>query len=213
MNGANPYENSFIDYPWGFETLSEEYMQCENYGFMSCATAYFKLDQNVTNDTIYLVSYDLYALPSSGHSKSEMNVYCKVDSNSTFGRYQSLISTSPETTHGQSNFDVSLDPEIAGISAYVSWSYTEKDVKIDNKSNLNTNTIEINHNIDERKIVGSKGYHILPGALIKVSSEGNGGYYGTDIYSTKFCDVVISGLWHNNFKMYQMPVEVCTING
>ena len=213
MNEGSSKDYSFIGYPWGFESLSEEYMNCGDYGYMSCSTAYFKLESSAENSDTYLVSYDLYAMPNSGYSKSEMDVYCKVNADSSHGQYQSLISTSPASTSIKTSADVHLDPGIGSISAYVSWSYTKADVNVHNNSSIANNIIDIDHEIDECKIAGSKGYHVVPGALIKVIPHGNGGYHGIDKYSTEFCKVVVPGMWHNTFKTYEMAVEVDTLIG
>lgn len=186
---------------------------CGDYGVMSSRTTYHKiLGDNDPNRDYYLAHYRFEANPNDNHSKATMDINCDVDKNNS---NQILFTYYPQTTVGTTTVGADISAALeasgsgfsAGISVGANWSYSVPDVIVRNGSDLASNYYHVWHDINECTNSGYDTTLVEPGMVIRVDSN-LGECHNEDTYKVQFCDVVIHGKWHNNFKDFTKTISV-----
>ena len=193
-------DEPMFDYetPIGTELLSNHEYESSGYGITSVRTAYFKLADTNTSYDYYCARYYACMEPNSKSYNSGLDVKSVMNGGT-------MLRHGPGSTNGTTTVGVDLSYSVGtnGISssAGLSWSYTLPDVVVMNHTSTSKNILDIRHNIDESKNVGSSTYFVEPGKLIRVD-EGEA-YVGVDTYKSQFCHkkILVGFCGYNDVSM------------
>ncbi len=129
-----------------------------------------------------------------------------------------LYAYAPTTTAGTTtvgrDLGVSLeksDKFSIGVNVGASWSHSYPDVTVLDQSLPGREYFKLFYDINECTNSGYNTLTIEPGKIIcsPVGSNGRSWCDTHDVYTVEFCDVVIHGIWHNNFTREIIYQQVC----
>lgn len=192
---ARTVQNSgILDLPWGTEYSSNASVYHEDYGCMNIATNYFVIPEENPRYNYYYTHYYQESVPDNNRYTADM--YTRTQNTQSNLSY---LYHAPTTSSGSSTVNIGFGvevglPDLVGVNSSISWSYSIPDVVVHDRSNTGTGLIDIWHDVDENKIVGSDTYYIEPAKLMKIDCQNGAGYcYQRDEYSIQFCKKVF--LW------------------
>lgn len=188
---------------------------CGSAGIMNIRTSYLEVEDSSENYNFYLVHYKLQSVCYDGHSKAYMGFEADVDADETYGEYQHISEYYPTTESGSTTVSFGFNvgggydggPSATG-GLNVSWSHSYPDVSSIDNSDLSQELFNITYDINECTNSGYNTLMVEPGLAVACSMNGDGNYHIVEEYRTQFCDIVIRGLWHNNFTFYYVYDDI-----
>lgn len=213
MNTPQSNSNDVLEGVSGFRIYTFTYA-CDDFGKISSRTEYSVIEDTSDDYNFYLAHYKLQGIPNGGHSKSMLGVEADVNADSTYGQYQTLLDYGPTTSSGTTTVGFSAgigagyEPLTVTAGFQASWSYALDDVFSIDRSDFEGNYFNVDYDINECTPAGYNTLLVQPGLVASASESGDGNYHVVDHYRAQFCNVVLHGAWHNDFRNYSHPVEV-----
>lgn len=173
---------SNYELPEGELLFSEHEYQSSGYGWTSVRTIYCKLSENDSEYDYYSAHYHATMEPDSGSFNSGLDFKSVMNGGM-------MLKHGPGTSQGVTTVgtDISYSVGTDGISFTrgMSWEYSIPDVVVMNYTSVVNNILDIRHDVNEEKLVGSTSFFAEPGKLVKIPSSQS--YSGTDTYKSQFC--------------------------
>ena len=183
---------------------------CDGMGTMSGITIVSQIEDNDSEANYHLVHFQHGGMPTGDHSKSSLDIRSDVGAYDNQAIYDhqptNEVNVTEVTFNRSSGAEVGSDG--IGISSNFSatWSHTYSDVTYDDQSTLGSGVFYIKYDINECTSNGYNNLIVEPGMLVKVGTA-DGAYHYSDTYYAEFCNVVIHGAWHNNFRTFEMEMN------
>ena len=175
------------------------------YGNSAIQTYYYILpDASQTYDYI-AAHYYVQMIPNGGSFNSGLDV--KSECNNVYA----LMSYGPATTIGttSTSANIALNAGLdVSVTAGLSWAYSIADVVVYNYSDITTKKLDIRHNVDETKPVGTTTFFAEPGKIVKLTAGNT--YTSTDTYKSQFCHKILGLYVQYNDVSYALSVTINT---
>ena len=126
-------------------------------------------------------------------------------------RLHYFIGAGPATTVGSSSTTVNIALNAGfdvSVAAGLSWTYSISDVVVYNYSDIAIKKLDIRHNVDESKDVGTTTFFAEPGKIVKLNAGNT--YTSTDTYKSQFCHKMLGHYVQYNDVSYALYVTINT---
>lgn len=178
--------------------------KCDHFGYLSGITIVSQIEDSNDDANFFLIHFN-HEGDNSGEAISDLTVKSNVGLNN-----QVIYDHAPrnEADSGTITFTAGTSIGTDGINSNfsASWSHSYTDISYDDRTNLGAGLFEIYYDVDQGSDTGHSDIIVEPGMVVRTEAS-DGAYHGNDTYMVTFCNVVIPGLWHNDFRTYSLEAE------